>query len=92
MLRAIHAREGKWGDLDAEAEIIRIGQDLELSEDQTLEMFKRLVDDYYVDPVRILQAPPARSEYGGQVVGFGSINVSVSTDMGLTDMGLAAIG
>ncbi len=91
MLRGIHEREGTWGSIDAETEIVRIGQTLGLDEDQSLELFKQAVDGHYIDLGRIWQAGGSTGRKG-QPVGFGKINVEVGADMGLTYKGRALIG
>jgi hypothetical protein len=52
MLRAIHEREGAWGDVDPNTEVTSIGGDISLNEDESHELFKRLADEGYVDPGR----------------------------------------
>lgn len=91
MLTAIRERAGTWGDVDAESQIIDIGRDIGLTEDETLETFKQVVNDDYVDTGRNLQVPPFSSERAGQWVGAGRIDVMVNRDMRLTDKGQAEI-
>jgi hypothetical protein len=56
MLRAIHEREGRWDEVDPDTEVARIGNEIGLSEDQSYELFGRLVDEGFVDPGRAYQA------------------------------------
>ncbi len=91
MLVAIHEREGRWGSIDAEKELISIGQDLGLDEDQSLDLFKQLVDEHYIDPGWVLQVPGSK-ERGGQFVGFDKINVTVGGGMKIIGPGRAEIG
>ena len=56
MLGAIHEREGRWDQVDPDTEVGSIGEGIGLSEDQSYELFKLLVDEHYVHPGRILQA------------------------------------
>ena len=91
MLEAVHAQDGNWGNIDAEAEIVRVGQSFGLDKDQSLRLFKQVVDEGYVYLGRILQVPGSEGR-GSQPVGFGKINVTVSEGMELTDRGRALIG
>jgi hypothetical protein len=91
MLSAIHEREGRWSEVDAEAEKINIGRGVGLNEDESLEVFKHLVTNDYIDTGRNLQAPPFSFERAGQWIGFGKINVTVNHDMRLTDKGRAEV-
>ena len=59
MLRSIHEREGRWGEVDPDTELAHIGEGIGLSEDQSYELFGHLVDEGFVDLV-VLIRPGAR--------------------------------
>ncbi len=53
MLAAVHEREGSWGGVDPDTEITSVGSDIGLSEDESYELFKWLVDEGYIDSGRV---------------------------------------
>ena len=69
MLRAIHEREGRWDAVDPDTEVVSIGSEIGLSEDESYALFKLLVDEHYVDPGRVLQARGAMPGRTSRVVG-----------------------
>src|SRR5215207_5992031 len=71
MLRAIHKREGRWGEVDPDTEVARIGEGTGLSEDQSYELFGHLVDEGFVDPGRAYRAGGAMPGSASRIVGRG---------------------
>ncbi len=91
MLRAIHEREGRWDEVDPDTELARIGNEIGLSEDQSYELFGRLVDQGLVDPGRAYQAGGAMPGSISRVVGREANMTVIGDDVRLTSKGRAEI-
>ena len=91
MLRAIHEREGGWGEVDPDTEIARIGNVIGLSEDQSYELFGRLVDEGLVDPGRAYRARGAMPGSISRIVGREENMTVIGDDVRLTGKGRAEI-
>ena len=91
MLRAIREREGRWDKVDPDNEIARIGNELDLSEDQSYELFGRLVDEGFVDPGRAYQAGGAMPGSTSRIVGREENMTVIGDDVRLTSKGRAMI-
>ena len=91
MLRAIHEREGRWGELDPDTEVARIGQGIGLSEDQSYQLFGHLVDEGFVDPGRAYRAGGAMPGRTSRVVGREENMTVIGDDVRLTGKGRAEI-
>jgi len=89
MLTAVHAREGSWGDVDPDTEITSIGSNIGLSEEKSYELFKRLVDEGYIDPGRVLRTGGAMPGRTIRVVGRGDNMIAIGDDVQLTGKGEA---
>jgi len=89
MLLAVHNREGRWDKLDPDTEIKSIGDDIGLSEDESYELFKRLVDEGSIDPGRVLGAGGAMPGHTGRVVGREDNMTVIGDDVQLTGKGQA---
>jgi hypothetical protein len=87
MLRAIHEREGGWDRVDPDTEIAKMGEAIGLGEDESFALFKLLVNEYYVDPGRVLRAGGAMPGSTSRVVGRGDNLTAIGDDMRLTDKG-----
>jgi hypothetical protein len=87
MLRAIHEREGGWDRVDPDTEIANMGEAIGLGEDESFALFKLLVNEYYVDPGRVLRAGGAMPGSTSRVVGRGDNLTAIGDDMRLTDKG-----
>ena len=92
MLTAVHEREGSWGDVDPDTEITSIGSNIGLSEDESYELFKRLVDEGYIDPGRIYSAGGAMPGRTSRVVGRGDNMTAIGDEVWLTGKGQAETG
>ena len=92
MLRAVQEREGRWANVDPDTEVTSIGSDIGLSEDEPCELFKRLVDEGYIDPGRVYGDGGAMPGHTIRVVGRGDSVTSIGDDVRLTDKGQAEIG
>lgn len=92
MLAAVHERQGSWGDVDPDTEITSIGSDLGLSEDEAYELFKRLVNDGYIDPGRVHRDGGAMPGRTSRVVGRGDNMTAIGDEVGLTGKGQAETG
>ena len=91
MLRAIHEREGRWGELDPDTEVARIGQGIGLSEDQSYELFGHLVDEGFVEPGRAYRAGGAMPGSTSRIVGREENMTVIGDDVRLTGKGRAEI-
>jgi hypothetical protein len=91
MLRAIHEREGRWDEVDPDTEVARIGEGIGLSEDQSYELFGRLVDEGFVDPGRPYQAGGAMPGSTRRIVGREENMTLIGDDVRLTRTGRAEI-
>jgi hypothetical protein len=91
MLRAIHEREGSWDEVDPDTEVARIGEGTGLSEDQSYELFGRLVDEGFVDPGRAYQAGGAMPGSTSRIVGREENMTVIGDDVRLTSKGRAQI-
>jgi hypothetical protein len=91
MLRAIREREGGWDEVDPDTEIARIGNEIGLSEDQSYELFGRLVDEGFVDPGRAYRAGGAMPGSISRIVGREENMTVIGDDVRLTRKGLAEI-
>jgi hypothetical protein len=92
MLRAIREREGRWEEVDPDTEIARIGEGIGLSEDQSYELFGRLVDESLVDPGRAYRAGGAMPGSISRIVGREENVTVIGDDVRLTGKGRAEIG
>jgi hypothetical protein len=92
MLRAIREREGRWEEVDPDTEIARIGEGIGLSEDQSYELFGRLVDESLVDPGRAYRAGGAMPGSISRIVGREENMTVIGDDVQLTGKGRAEIG
>jgi hypothetical protein len=92
MLRAIREREGRWEEVDPDTEIARIGEGIGLSEDQSYELFGRLVDEGFVDPGRAYRAGGAMPGSISRIVGREENMTVIGDDVRLTGKGRAEIG
>jgi hypothetical protein len=92
MLRAIREREGRWEEVDPDTEIARIGEGIGLSEDQSYELFGRLVDESLVDPGRAYRAGGAMPGSISRIVGREENMTVIGDDVRLTSKGRAEIG
>ena len=91
MLRAIHEREGGWDEVDPDTEVARIGKEIGLSEDQSYELFGRLVDEGFVEPGRAYQAGGAMPGSISRIVGREENMTVIGDDVRLTGKGRAEI-
>jgi hypothetical protein len=91
MLRAIREREGRWEEVDPDTEIARIGEGIGLSEDQSYELFGRLVDESLVDPGRAYRAGGAMPGSISRIVGREENMTVIGDDVRLTSKGRAEI-
>jgi hypothetical protein len=91
MLRAIHKREGGWDEVDPDTEVARIGKEIGLSEDQSYELFGRLVDEGFVEPGRAYQAGGAMPGSISRVVGREENMTVIGDDVRLSSKGRAEI-
>lgn len=92
MLKAVHEREGSWDDVDPDTEVTSIGSGMGLSEDESYELFKRLVDEGYVDPGRVLGAGGAMPGHTVRVVGRSDSMTAIGDVVRLTGKGQAEVG
>jgi hypothetical protein len=92
MLTGVHEREGSWSDVDPDTEITSIGSHIGLSEDESYELFKRLVVEGYIDPGRVLRAGGAMPGRTSRVVGRGANMMAIGDDVRLTDKGQVETG
>ena len=91
MLRAIHECEGRWDEVDPDTEVARIGNEIGLSEDQSYELFGRLVDEGFVDPGRAYRARGAMPGSISRIVGREENMTVIGDDVQLTSKGRAEI-
>jgi hypothetical protein len=91
MLGAIHEREGRWDQLDPDTEVARMGNNIDLSEDQSYELFGQLVDEGFVDPGRAYQAGGAMPGSISRIVGREDNMTVIGDDVRLTAKGRAEI-
>jgi hypothetical protein len=91
MLGAIHEREGRWDQLDPDTEVARMGNNIDLSEDQSYELFGQLVDEGFVDPGRAYQAGGAMPGSISRIVGREDNMTVIGDDVRLTVKGRAEI-
>jgi hypothetical protein len=91
MLRAIHERESRWDEVDPDTEVARIGNEIGLSEDQSYELFGRLVDEGFLDPGRAYRAGGAMPGSISRVVGRQENMTVIGDDVRLTSKGRAEI-
>jgi hypothetical protein len=91
MLRAIHEREGGWDEVDPDTEVARIGKEIGLSEDQSYELFGRLVDEGFVEPGRAYQAGGAMPGSISRIVGREENMTVIGDNVRLTSKGRAEI-
>jgi hypothetical protein len=91
MLRAIHEREGRWDEVDPDTEIARIGNELDLSEDQSYELFGQLVDESFIDPGHAYRAGGAMPGSISRIVGREENMTVIGDDVRLTGKGRAEV-
>ena len=91
MLRAIHEREGGWDEVDPDTEVALIGEEIGLSEDQSYELFGRLVDEGFVDAGRAYRAGGAMPGSVSRIVGREENMTVIGDDVRLTSKGRAEI-
>jgi hypothetical protein len=91
MLGAIREREGRWDEVDPDTEVVRIGEGIGLSEDQSYELFGHLVDEGFLDPGRAYQAGGAMPGSTSRIVGREENMTVIGDDVRLTGKGRAAI-
>jgi hypothetical protein len=91
MLRAIHKREGGWDEVDPDTEVARIGKEIGLSEDQSYELFGRLVDEGFVEPGRAYQAGGAMPGSTSRIVGREENMTVIGDNVRLSSKGRAEI-
>jgi len=92
MLRAIHECEGRWDEVDPDTEVARIGNEIGLSEDQSYELFGRLVDEGFVDPGRAYRARGAMPGSISRIVGREENMTVIGDELRLTDKGRSEVG
>ncbi len=71
---------------------VYIGSNIGLSEDESYELFKRLVDEGYIDPGRVYSAGGAMPGRTSRVVGRGDNMTAIGNEVWLTDKGQAETG
>ena len=91
MLRAIYDCEGRWDEVDPDTEVARIGNEIGLSEDQSYELFGRLVDEGFVDPGRAYGSGGAMPGSISRIVGREENMTVIGDDVQLTSKGRAEI-
>jgi hypothetical protein len=91
MLRAIHEREGGWGEVDPDTEVAHIGENIGLGEDKSYELFGQLVDEGFVDPGRAYRAGGAMPGSISRIVGREENMTVIGDDVRLTGKGRAEI-
>ena len=91
MLTAIHERESRWDEVDPDTEVARIGEGIGLSEDQSYELFGRLVDAGFVDPGRAYGSGGAMPGSISRIVGREENMTVIGDDVRLTSKGRAEI-
>jgi hypothetical protein len=91
MLTAIHKHEGRWDEVDPDTEVVRIGNEIGLSEDQSYELFGHLVDEGFVDPGRAYRAGGAMPGSISRIVGREENMTVIGDDVRLTSKGQAEI-
>ena len=91
MLRAIHEREGRWDEVDPDTEVARIGEGIDLSEDQSYKLFGHLVDEGFVEPGRAYRAGGAMPGSTSRIVGREENMTVIGDDVRLTGKGRAEI-
>jgi hypothetical protein len=91
MLRAIHEREGRWDEVDPDTELAHIGNEIGLSEDQSYELFGRLVDEGFLKPGRAYRAGGAMPGSISRIVGREENMTVIGDDVRLTGKGRAEI-
>jgi hypothetical protein len=89
MLRTIHEREGGWDEVDPDTEVARMGENIGLSEDQSYELFGRLVDEGFVDPGRAYGSGGAMPGSISRIVGREENMTVIGDDVRLTSKGRA---
>jgi hypothetical protein len=91
MLTAIHKREGRWDEVDPDTEVVRIGNEIGLSKDQSYELFGHLVDEGFVEPGRAYRAGGAMPGSTSRIVGREENMTVIGDDVRLTSKGRAEI-
>jgi hypothetical protein len=91
MLSAIHEREGRWDEVDPDTEVARIGEGIGLREDQSYELFGRLVDEGLVDPGHAYRSGGAMPGSISRIVGREENMTVIGDDVRLTSKGRAEI-
>jgi hypothetical protein len=91
MLRAIREREGGWDEVDPDTEVAHIGEGIGLSEDQSYELFGRLVDEGFVDPGHAYRAGGAMPGSISRIVGHEENMTVIGDDVRLTGKGRAEV-
>lgn len=91
MLLAVHEREGSWDKVDPDTEIKNIACDIGVSEDESYELFKHLVDEGYIDPGRVHGAGGAMPGHTSRVVGREDNMTVIGDDVRLTSKGQTEI-
>ena len=92
MLGAVHDREGTWERVDPDTEVASIGEGIGLSEDQSYELFKLLMDEGFVHPGHVYGGGGAMPGHTIRVVGHADNATSIGDDVRLTDKGKAELG
>jgi len=91
MLRAIHEREGRWDEVDPDTEVALIGNEIGLSEDQSYELFRHLVDEGFLDAGRAYRAGGAMPGSTSRIVGREEYMTVIGDAVSLTRKGRAEI-
>jgi hypothetical protein len=89
MLKLINDREGRWDEVDPDTEVALIGEGIGLSEDQSYELFGRLVDEGFVDPGRAYGSGGAMPGSISRIVGREENMTVIGDDVRLTSKGRA---
>ena len=89
MLKLINDREGRWDEVDPDTEVALIGEGIGLSEDQSYELFGRLVDEGFVDPGRAYGSGGAMPGSISRIVGREENMTLIGDDVRLTSKGRA---
>jgi hypothetical protein len=91
MLKAINEREGRWDEVDPDTEGARIGEGIDLSEDQSYELFGHLVDEGFVEAGHAYRAGGAMPGSISRIVGREENMTVIGDDVRLTSKGRAEI-
>ena len=91
MLKAIQEREGRWDEVDPDTEVAHTGNEIGLSEDQSYELFGRLVDEGFVEPGHAYRAGGAMPGSISRIVGREGNMMVIGDDVRLTSKGQAEI-